>query len=174
MSAQMDKPTGIRYSTADWAEQQRLCYQLRLEHWSIRQIAAMTGLSVGTVHKRIQDEIAETITPYREQVRTLEVQRLDDMSRLVAGLLERKHYVYSDGRVVHLDGTAVEDDEFVLKVVDRLLRIQERRTKYLGLDAATQVEVTEVTQQDIELRGLIQEQKARNDAQRAAMTEEAP
>lgn len=164
-----------RRTNTTLAEEQKLCYQLRLQHYTIRQIAAETGLSIGTVHKRITDEITETVSPYREQYRVMERERLENMSREVLALLERKHYVFSEGRVARLDGVPVVDDEFALKCIDRLLRIQERRAKLEGLDAPVKVEaqVTEVSQVDIEAAEMIREAKARAAAQRERLEREA-
>jgi hypothetical protein len=49
--------------------------------------------------------------------------------------------------------------------------VQERRAKYLGLDAPERVDatVTEVTQEDLELRELLAEARAQRDADVAAI-----
>lgn len=166
-----------RYTTEEIAEQQKTCYQLRLQHASFRDIAAKTGLSVSTVFERVEAEIAETVAPYREQYQVMQRERLDQMSaRLhqladsVKDILRNRHYTISDGRVVQLDGEPIEDDEFVLKCIDRLVKIEDqlekievRRAKLLGLDAPTRVDatVTETTQEDLELAEMVREAQAK-------------
>jgi hypothetical protein len=69
----------------------------------------------------------------------------------------------SNGRVVTLDGQPLQDDGPILQAVDRLnhiedrkLRIQERRAKYLGLDAPKQVVISDDVI-DAEIRALAEE-----------------
>lgn len=170
----------LRSNPAEKAEQQVKCYELKLTGMSLRAIGKAVSLSHETVRQYIALEADSRVLPLANQLRKQELDRLDQMELAVRGVLEAQHYVVSDGRVVKLkseDGTedALPDDEHVLKAVDRLLKIQDRRAKLLGLDAPTQVEATvhEVTQADIELRGLIQQQQARNDAAREALREQA-
>lgn len=177
MPRDLDKPYASRYTNAEWAEQQKICYQLRLQHYTIRQIAGITGLSIGTVHQRITDEIAETVAPYREQYVAMARERLDNTSRLVLDLLERRHYLISEGRVVKMDGTPIEDDEFVLKCVDRLTRIEEQRSRMEGYNAPIKVDanvnVTETTQEDLELADMIASAKAKAAAAESALKGQA-
>jgi hypothetical protein len=177
MPRDLDKPYASRYTNADWAEQQKICYQLRLQHYTIRQIAGITGLSIGTVHKRIADEIAETVAPFREQYVAMARERLDNTSRLVLDLLERRHYLISEGHVVRMDGTPIEDDEFVLKCVDRLLNIEKQRSGVEGTNAPLKVDanvnVTETTQEDLELADMIRTAQAKAAAAESQLKENA-
>lgn len=177
MPRDLDKPYASRYTNTEWAEQQKICYQLRLQHYTIRQIAGITGLSIGTVHKRIADEISETVAPYREQYVAMARERLDNSSRLVLDLLERRHYLISEGRVVRMDGTPIEDDEFVLKCIDRLLNIEKQRSGMEGYNAPLKVDanvnVTETTQQDLELIDMVNTARAAASAAEAELKESA-
>lgn len=169
----MASPT--HYTNEEIAEQQKTCYQLRLQHASFRAIAAETGLSVSTVFERVETEIAETVAPYREQYQVMQRERLDGLSRTVMDMLTERHYTISDGRVVQLDGEPIEDAEFVLKCIDRLMKIEERRAKLLGLDAAVKVDatVTETTQVDIEAAEMVAEAKVKAAAAEARLKERA-
>jgi hypothetical protein len=80
-------------------------------------------------------------------------------------VLRRPHVVISAGKVVvHPDTRqSLEDDIPVLKAIDTLLRIQERRARLLGLDAPAQTTVhvlsedaidQEIARLEAELRGL--------------------
>lgn len=166
-----------RFTNAGRAEEQRVCYEMRLRGLSIRAIAAETGLSVGTVYNRIDCEITETLDPLRSKVRELEIERLDRMQLTVLNILDREHYVISDGRVVtRIDAETDEkvpipDPGPVFQAIDRLLKIAERRARLLGLDAPTKVDttVTDVTQIDPDTAAMIADAKAMAEAQEAAI-----
>lgn len=165
-----------RFTNVGRAEEQRICYEMRLRGMSIRAIAAETGLSVGTVFNRIDCEIAETLDPLRAKVRELEIERLDRMQLTVLNILEREHFVISDGRIVTRadesgEKVPVPDASPVFAAIDRLLKIQERRAKLLGLDAPTRVEanVTEAAQVDPDTAAMIAEAKQMAETQEAAI-----
>lgn len=169
-----------RYTDAHFAEEQRACYEMRLRGMSIRAIAAATGLSVTTAWRRIDCEITETLDPLRAKVRELEIERLDRMQLIVLAVLDREHVVISDGRVVYRtddDGkrAPVLDSGPALAAIDRLLKIQERRARLLGLDAAVKVDatVTETTQQDLELIDMVNAAKAKAAAAEASLKSQA-
>ena len=132
------------------AEEQALCFDLRLAGHSIRAIAEMVtahfgyNISKSTVHNRIEAEIAERIQPRAKALREMELARLDGYLTTIAPRI------------------AAGD----LQAIDRALRIAERRAKLLGIDSPIQVEqtVTEVSAEDIELMELVNEAKARNEA----------
>lgn len=130
-----------KLTNVDLAEQQRTCYELRLRHHTIREIAAITGLSVGTVHKRITDEIETTVSPYREQYRVLERERLEGISRRLLDMMSKPHYVMHEGRVLTIDEERVEDVGVTLACVDRFLKVQDRRARLEGLDAPVKVDI---------------------------------
>lgn len=163
-----------RFTNVGRAEEQRICYELRLRGLSIRAIAEETGLSVGTVFNRIDCEITETLDPLRAKLRELEVERLDRMQLTVLNILDRDHYVVSDGRVVtRVDAETdekvpVADPGPVFQAIDRLLKIQERRAKLLGLDAPTKVEANVTPAQvNPDTAAMIAEAKVMAEAQEA-------
>lgn len=121
------------------AEQQIQCYQLRLTGMSINAIAAATGLSVGTVHNRIQAEISKRVLPLAEEVRQMELDRLD--------------------RWLQKLDAQITADKAVARNVEVAVKVSERRAKLLGIDAPEKVEatVTEVTQEDLALAELVRE-----------------
>ena len=80
-------------------------------------------MSSRTAHRDVKkhlDEIAQTCTEEAEEVRCIELQRLDGL-----------------WKVAH--DKALKGD---LPAIDRCLRIQERRAKLLGLDAPQRAEIT--------------------------------
>lgn len=98
--------------------------ELRKKGVRYEQIAQQLGYSNrGNAHKAVMKELellAKECREEAEQVRDLELQRLDDL------------YVVAAKRVAAGSETAI----------DRCLRIMERRAKYLGLDAAEKVDVS--------------------------------
>lgn len=114
--------------------------KLRLRGLSFRDIAARLDVSVATAYEAVNRALAAQREEPAEQVRALEVERLDAMYAKVMQVLEREHVTVSQGRVVYADGEPVPDDAPVLAAVDRLLKIQARRAALLGLDMPTKVE----------------------------------
>ncbi|KKZ68947.1 sigma factor-like helix-turn-helix DNA-binding protein [Streptomyces showdoensis] len=164
-----------KLTNVDLAEQQRACYELRLRHHTIREIAAITGLSVGTVHKRITDEIETTVSPYREQYRVLERERLEGISRRLLDMMSKPHYVIEKGQVLTIQGEPVEDIAVTLACTDRFLRVQERRARLEGLDAPVKVDV-EAAEVQVPAEALSLIERARRQAEelRQRLEEQQP
>jgi hypothetical protein len=138
----------------DTAVKQAEAMELRGLGHSYQAIATEMGITKSYAHELVTGGLAATIAEPAEQLRTLELQRLDDELLRLAGLeatvhkvLEKKHLVVSHGQIVRKDGEPLEDDAPALAAIDRLLRIDEQRRrngverrKLLGLDAAQKVE----------------------------------
>lgn len=165
-------PDGPR-NTADIAREQALCFQLRIEHYTIRQIAAMTGLSIGTVHARINDEIERTVAPYREKCRVYARERWDGISRRILDLMDQRKYLVVGGKLVIVDDEPVVDHEFQLHCIDRLMAVERQRAASEGYAVPDESHSPseEVLPDDIELAGLIRKARERADAQKAALRE---
>jgi hypothetical protein len=140
-------------------------------------------ISASWARDLLREEIASRVDPKAEEYRILELARLEaalerlhNMEDSVRAVMERKHITVNNGRVIKAvnpdsgEEEPVEDDTFILQAVDRLTRIEEsrRRTgeairRLLGLDMPVKVEaqVTETTQEDIELAEMIREAKAK-------------
>lgn len=138
----------------DTAELEAEAVRLRARGLSYRKIAAAQGVAVSTVYDRVQNVLKATIAEPAEELRTLELQRLDeelerlaDLEETVKKVLGAKHLTVQHGQVVTLNGEPLPDDAAKLAAIDRLLRIDEQRRrngearrKLLGLDAAAKVE----------------------------------
>lgn len=116
--------------------------EMRKRGMSYRAIAAAAGLDVKNVHDAVKACMAAITEEPAQEVRQLELERLDDMWMAVIKVLEAKHFTVSQGRLVYLGDEPLEDDTPVLAAVDRLLRIQERRSKLLGLDQPVKQEIS--------------------------------
>lgn len=175
-----------RYTNAHFAEEERVVYDLRLAGKSIRQIADITGMAPTTVYRRLECAINALLQEPREAVLKLELDRLDRLQQVVVKIMGQDHFVVSDGRVVRpivgvgedgkpVYGDPLIDDAPVLQALDRFLKIQDRRERYLGLAAPTRVETTITDRsdaRDIELAEMISEAKARNAAAEQQLREQ--
>ncbi len=88
----------------------------------------MTCGSIKTAHQYVNaywEEIKDTTGELAEQVREMELASLDKLYKCWAPI-----------------ALQIEDSELALKIIDRLLKIQERRAKLLGLEAPAKVDMT--------------------------------
>lgn len=116
--------------------------------------------SEGHAHKLVKEAIKSIYRDDANDLIRLEMQRLDDMQLEVLNVLRTTHVTISSGCIVHRnvmdsDGrfvmnpltglpvtVPIEDDAPKLASIDRLLKIQERRARLLGLDKPTKVAPT--------------------------------
>jgi hypothetical protein len=188
-----------RKNPAEQAEKAQVVFQLKLDGHSFRAIEAITAAPDGptrgdripwtTARDLLREELARRVDPKIDAYRVLhlerleaELLRLDELEARAREVLDRHHITVNNGRVINVDGQPLQDDGPVLAAIDRLLKIEDARRKnnesqrkLLGLDAPTKVDaqVTEVTQQDIELAELVREAQAKNAADEAAIKGEA-
>jgi len=102
----------------------------------------------------IQRALAAAVREPAEEVRAIELLRLDTLWQKAMAVLERNHVAISHGQVVKVEGESLCDDGPTLAAIDRLLRIQERRAKLLGLDAPTKHEVVTMDAIEAEIQRL--------------------
>jgi hypothetical protein len=107
---------------------------LRARSWTYQRIGEELGISKQSAYDAVQRALRDTLQEPADDVRALELERLDGMYAAVLAVLERDHVTLYQGEVVRVEGAVLVDDGPVLSAVDRLLRIQERRAKLLGLD----------------------------------------
>jgi hypothetical protein len=134
----------------------RAC-ELRARNMPYSEIAAELGISKSQAYEGVQRALADTVREPADDVRQLELLRLDELARAAREVMTGTHYVVSQGKVVRLTrgGAPLEDDGPVLAAIDRLLKIQERRARLLGLDSPQRVSI-EAQQLGDDVRGLIQ------------------
>lgn len=118
------------------AEQDEEILRLRCSGLSLRAIGVRVGLSHQGVSDRITAALGELVTPAAEELRQLELERLDRLTVAAVEVLERRHVTVSHGKIIcGEDGRPLIDDGPVLGAVDRLTKLSESRRKLLGLDA---------------------------------------
>ncbi len=148
----------------DTAERDAEAARLRVRGQTYQQIADALGYtSEGTAHTAVQRAMKAKPAEVADDVRALEVARLDDLYARALVVAEREHLAHGNGRVVYEEcpgvrhkghvefghrvdregnaagcrGLPVLDDGPLLAAIDRLIKIQDRRAKLLGLDAPT-------------------------------------
>ncbi len=135
--------------------------ELRTRGLSYQQIADQLGYtSRANAYRAVARALAEIVAEPAAELRALELARLDAMARAARAVLEGEHWVVSHGRVVEHDGRPLVDDAPVLHAIDRLLAIQTRRARLLGLDAPAKVRVITEDLLDREIERLTAEVEA--------------
>ena len=112
-----------KYNKAQVAAQTHEALRMRIQGMSLRAIGEVLGLDHNTVSARVSAGLRDEVQPSIEEYRRLELARMDEL----AEAMWRK--------------AIVDDSE---KHANTLIRISERRSKLLGLDAPTNVQVTTV------------------------------
>jgi DNA-binding CsgD family transcriptional regulator len=118
-------------------------WELRLKGKSTRQIALALEVSVGTAHSdlaAVMERTKEENDDRAETHRALSLARLDRALDTIEAALGANS-LGEDDAAEDLGA----DHELRLKALDRLLKIEERRAKLLGLDAPTKVDANVTT-----------------------------
>lgn len=129
--------------------------RLRARNLSYAEIATELGYdSKSSAYEAVQRALRDTVQEPADELRQLELLRLDELALKARGVMETTHYMVDKGTVVLWGGEPVVDDGPVLAAIDRLLKVQERRAKLLGLDAPQRVSV-DAQQLGDDIKGLI-------------------
>lgn len=138
--------------------------ELRRRHLNYRQIAAQMGYQDASgAHRAVERGLADARQEASEAVKQLELDRLDDIARGFQRVFATRHYVVSTatGKVArHPEtGELLVDDAPVINAGLALVRVMERRSKYLGLDAPARARIEVITEDvvDAECRRLAAE-----------------
>lgn len=158
-----------RAQRAKTAERRRKAIEMRLAGATLDTIADELDYSDrAAAHKDITRAMEQNITELAQPVevmRETELQRLDVMWAEAWAVLKREHVTVSHGRIVmderegH-EGRPLLDDGPVLQAIATLLRIQERRAKFLGLDSPMKVEAITIDALDAAIAKLAAELEA--------------
>lgn len=116
-------------------ERRNQVWQLRVDGNTVREIAAELKVSVGTVHNdltAVRVELDEKNKFRAEVDRAIGASRLDKVTKALLNSIANTPFD-KDGNI---DGSAIAT------VANAIARVEERRSKLLGLDAATKTELT--------------------------------
>ncbi|TDC63894.1 hypothetical protein E1258_09620 [Micromonospora sp. KC207] len=139
-------PSGRYVRTLDAAERDAEACRLRARGLSYREIAEQLRYAdAAGAHRAVQKVLRDTVQEPADELRHLEVVRLDALLAVAWDVLEREHVAHSGGKLVMVageDGVEVplRDDAPTLAAIDRVLKIMTRRAELLGLDAPRKIE----------------------------------
>jgi hypothetical protein len=109
------------------------------------------GIGVETARRAVEQAARMIPTEDAAEQKKLMLAELDQAAQRVLAVMIRKHvHVTQGGKVVYDDGEKVLDDAPILAAVDRLIRLQERRCRMMGLDAPRQDVVTVITEDAVD------------------------
>jgi hypothetical protein len=156
-------------NNAEQAEKQVTAYNYRLRGHSLREIGKLMGVSHETARKLVSLEADARVLPLADELRKQQLDRLNDMRLKAMAVLEREHVHIAEGRVVRDKdpetgefSDPIVDDGPVLAAIDRLVKIEDRMSKLLGLDAPVQSEIAAVVEhKPTEVLSLIEQTRAR-------------
>lgn len=131
---------------ADTGKRDAEAVRLRAEGNTYQAIAGRLGYNDRSdARKAIEAALTREVREPADELRQMELIRLDSLWLEAVKVLHAEHVTVSNGKVVTIDKDGekvpVADDAPVLQAIDRLLKIMERRSKLLGLDAPAKVEV---------------------------------
>ena len=131
---------------------------MRRNHLTYKQIAQQMGYKTTQgAYLAVQRGLADMHREPADEVRQLEIERLDAIARGFQRIYATRHYVVAPGGKVarHPDtGEPLIDNMPNMQAGLALLRVQERRAKYLGLDAPVKIEHITLDSIDNEIRRL--------------------
>ena len=158
-------PTSTRRNRQAEMEMAERMYELRTgpDKLTIPAIADEMGCSVFKVQRLLNKYTPKLLEADAARHREIEVQKLDLLEEKLWAMVDEDYYTVSNGQVVYMEsGEPVPDIDPVLKVIDRILKVSERRSKLLGLDKPVKVEATvhQVDAMDMELAEMIRRGRA--------------
>lgn len=162
----MGEANGKRVSRVVEAEQMLRAWQLSCDGFTHRQIAVELGVSHGTVANRLNAYLRDRIEPAIEDLRQLELERLDALTRQAQAILQSEQVLVQHGRIVRdNDGEPLVDKDLALRAMDRIARFSDARCKLLGLHAPLKIDARypdRVVPEDLALMKVIREAQAKN------------
>lgn len=132
---------------------------MRARGATYQQIADALGYADRrTAYRAVEKVLTETVTEPSEELRSLELARLDAILAKAWSVMEAEHVTVSHGKIIRgADGQPLRDDGPVLAAIDRILKVSERRARLVGLDAPNRTELITLDQIDSEIRRLTEE-----------------
>jgi hypothetical protein len=113
---------------------------LRSRGKTYKQIGEMLGIPLQTAYSMVKRAIDDIPTEATVELIALELAKLDNHEQKYYGIMEKLHqHVTLKGDIVEFD-----DDALVMKALEGLLKISDRRAKLLGLNAPVRTELAGV------------------------------
>lgn len=133
------------------AERREKAWELRLKGWNYREIGRELGVSHVTAYHDINavlEQVRKDTAEDAEKWRSVSIARIEAALKVVHDALAAELLDPETGMNI----PATENHDIRLKALDRLIKLEERKAKLLGLDAPAKVEakVSEVTLDEID------------------------
>lgn len=144
-------------------------WKARVKGKSIEAIAEEEELAPKTIANILNKVADEYELEAAADLIKLELDRLDLLLQNAIKVLEARHLSFSHGRILHDDmGRTMRDSKPVLDAIQTVIKIMDRRAKYLGLDAPSKTEQTiqvfKTNSEGTELQQLIEQARKRSEA----------
>ncbi len=120
-------------------------WDLRCQHLTYREIGPELGIGPSTAYDAVQRAAQMVPTEGAVETKQAMLEEMDRMSRHLWAVVERQQVRVDRGRVVTCNGRDVIDDGPGLHAIAQLLRVQERTSRPMGLDAPTRRAVDVIT-----------------------------
>lgn len=133
----MANQKGRRGVTELRAAREVAALKLRQGGHTYREIGQQLGCGTVTALRYVQNSLARLAQENAAETQglvALELARLDELYVAAHAVLEAVHPLVSGGAVVYHEGAVLTDTGPVLRAIDRLVRISERRCALLGLN----------------------------------------
>jgi DNA-binding CsgD family transcriptional regulator len=131
---------GRAIRTLETIERDRYAAELRSRSKTYQAIADELGIDVATAFRAVQRGMEVTPSEDQHKARRLELAKLDRIEDHLLKVMQCEHVSVSQGRVAMLDDSPVRDDSTGIQAALALLRVQDRRSKLLGLDEPTKTQ----------------------------------
>lgn len=138
-------PTSTRFNREKEAADAQRMFELRTgpEPLTLAAIADEMDCSVFRVQRLLNKYTPKLLEKDANRHREIEVGKLDLLEERLWKMIDEEYYTVSQGHVVYMEsGEPVPDIDPVMKIIDRLLKVMERRSKLLGLDKPVKVDAT--------------------------------
>jgi len=152
--------------TLEGAERDTEAARLKSRGLSYSQIARNLGYETESgAYKAVQRALAAVPAESVDELRRIQSEQIDALTARAIEILESTHYAYTvHGELVRgpegpngEPGEPLLDSAPTLAAIDRLIRLAERRSKLMGLDAPTRHEVITLDYLDAQIRAAAEE-----------------
>lgn len=159
-------PDGRFTRTLEGAERDAEAARLKSRGLSYSQIARNLGYADHAgAYKAVQRALAAVPAESVDELRRIQSEQIDALTARAIEVLESTHYAYTQhGELVRgpegpngEPGEPLIDSMPVLHAIDRLIRLAERRSKLMGLDAPSRHEVITLDYLDAQIREAAEE-----------------
>jgi hypothetical protein len=124
-------------------EREARALALRRDGHTYAEIGKVLGVNRQMATRIVQRGLDRIVREPAEQVRLLELERLDQAQVEALTVLRCRHVLVQGGKIIKDDdGQPLADHGPVMAAIATLLRIMERRAKLLGLDRPTRHDVS--------------------------------